>query len=100
MTEVGLPGTPTTTPLRETRMARTERIRLLLRSPTVVIGSLVLAFWVFCALFPGLVDAARPDLRQPVPDEPASPSGDMRSARTRTDATSSPGSSPGPAASS
>ena len=42
-------------PLREARAARTERLRLVLRSPTVLIGTLVLAFWVFCALFPGLV---------------------------------------------
>jgi peptide/nickel transport system permease protein len=47
---------PPTTPVRsEARTARTERLRLLLRSPSVLVGTLVLAFWVFCALFPGLV---------------------------------------------
>jgi peptide/nickel transport system permease protein len=49
-------ATPTPAPLRsEARVARSERIRLLLRSPTVLIGAVVIAFWIFCALFPGLV---------------------------------------------
>ena len=39
----------------EARIARSERIRLLLHSPTVIVGAIVIAFWVFCALFPGLV---------------------------------------------
>ncbi|MGL6279977.1 MAG: ABC transporter permease, partial [Gaiella sp.] len=39
----------------ESRAARNERFRLLLRSPTVVIGVVVIGFWIFCALFPGLV---------------------------------------------
>ena len=39
----------------EAKTARSERLRLLLRSPTVVVGSVVVLFWVFCALFPGLV---------------------------------------------
>jgi peptide/nickel transport system permease protein len=39
----------------EARTARSERVRLLLRSPTVLLGSLVVAFWIFCALFPGIV---------------------------------------------
>ena len=38
----------------EARSARSERIRLLLRSPTVLVGTLILAFWVFCAVFPGI----------------------------------------------
>jgi peptide/nickel transport system permease protein len=29
-------------------------MRLLVRSPTVLIGTVVVAFWVFCALFPGI----------------------------------------------
>jgi peptide/nickel transport system permease protein len=49
---VEAPVTPP--PSREARAARTERMVLLLRSPTVLIGTLVLAFWVFCALFPGV----------------------------------------------
>jgi peptide/nickel transport system permease protein len=39
----------------EARTARAERLRLLLRSPAVVIGLIVIGFWIFCALFPGLV---------------------------------------------
>jgi peptide/nickel transport system permease protein len=47
---------PPSAPLRtEAMTARAERIRLILRSPTVLIGTLVLLFWIFCALFPGLV---------------------------------------------
>lgn len=39
----------------EARAARSERLRLLLRSPRVLIGFAIILFWVFCALFPGLV---------------------------------------------
>jgi len=39
----------------EASVARSERLRLLARSPTVVFGVVVIAFWVFCALFPGFV---------------------------------------------
>jgi peptide/nickel transport system permease protein len=39
----------------EASAARSERLRLLLRTPTVLIGVLVIGFWIFCALFPGLV---------------------------------------------
>jgi peptide/nickel transport system permease protein len=35
----------------EARVARRERIRLILRSKTFLAGALVLGFWVFCALF-------------------------------------------------
>jgi peptide/nickel transport system permease protein len=41
-------------PRSEARAARVERARLLLRSPTVVIGTIIIGFWVFCALFPGV----------------------------------------------
>jgi len=44
----------------EQRVARSERLRLLLRSPTVLIGAIVVAFWVFCAMFPGLVTPYNP----------------------------------------
>jgi peptide/nickel transport system permease protein len=48
-------------PIRsEARTARSERLRLLVRSPTVVIGGIVIFFWVFCALFPGLVSPHDP----------------------------------------
>jgi peptide/nickel transport system permease protein len=45
---------PTLPPRSEARAARAERLRLLLRSPTVLVGTLVLAVWVFCAIFPGV----------------------------------------------
>ena len=46
------PAAPTRS---ESRTARSERLRLLVRSPTVIIGGIVVLFWVFCAAFPGLV---------------------------------------------
>ncbi len=39
----------------ESRTARAERLRLLLRSPTVIFGAIIVLFWVFCAAFPGIV---------------------------------------------
>ncbi len=39
----------------ESSSARSERLRLLLRTPTVLIGVLIIGFWIFCALFPGIV---------------------------------------------
>ena len=42
-------------PRSEARAARSERIRLLARSPLVIAGAIVVAFWVLCALFPGVV---------------------------------------------
>ena len=42
-------------PRSEARAARSERLRLLLRSPLVVAGAIVVVFWIFCALFPGVV---------------------------------------------
>ena len=50
--------TPTPTPAAgrsEARAARSERLRLLLRTPTVLIGAVVIGVWVFCAIFTGLV---------------------------------------------
>lgn len=47
---------PSTAPARsEARTARSERLRLLLRTPTVLIGVVVIGFWIFCAIFTGLV---------------------------------------------
>lgn len=37
-------------PRSEARVARRERLRLLLRSPSFVIGSVVIGFWVVCAI--------------------------------------------------
>ncbi len=44
----------------EARIARSERLRLLVRTPTVLIGVVVICFWIFCALFPGLVAPHNP----------------------------------------
>ena len=42
------------------RSARRERWHLLLRSPTFLIGSLVVLFWLACALFPHLLERYDP----------------------------------------
>ncbi len=43
-------------PLRsEARTARSERLGMLLRSRTVIFGLVVIALWMLCAIFPGLV---------------------------------------------
>ena len=57
MSSVASPApSPTPAPTRsEARTARSERLRLLLRTPTVLIGTIVIGFWIFCALFPGIV---------------------------------------------
>jgi len=39
----------------ETRTARRETLGQLLRSPTFLVGAAIVAFWIFCALFPGVV---------------------------------------------
>lgn len=49
------------------QVARRERLRLLWRSPTFLVGLLVVAFWVFCAIFGRLVvphDPYLPNLLQ------------------------------------
>jgi peptide/nickel transport system permease protein len=57
----------------EAGTARSERLRLLLRTPTVLVGVVVLLFWVFCALFPGLVCPYDPifDNQLPVSESPS-----------------------------
>jgi hypothetical protein len=40
--------------------ARRERWRLLLRSPTFLIGAVVVLFWLACALFPHLLERYDP----------------------------------------
>lgn len=57
----------------EARAARSERLRLLLRSPTVLVGAVVIAFWIFCALFPGLVAPHNPifDNQFPTSQQPS-----------------------------
>jgi peptide/nickel transport system permease protein len=41
---------PAPTPGLEARTARRERVRLLLRSPSFILGSLVILFWIVCAV--------------------------------------------------
>jgi len=49
-------ASPSPAPSRsEARTARSERLRLLVRSPTVIVGAIVIGFWLFCAIFTGLV---------------------------------------------
>ena len=56
MSTVATPSPIEPVPVRsEARMARSERMRLLLRSPTVILGLVVIGFWVFCAIFTDLV---------------------------------------------
>jgi peptide/nickel transport system permease protein len=53
MTAVQDPTAPIAVPTTpdQARIARRERVRLLLRSPTFIIGNLIVGAWVICALF-------------------------------------------------
>jgi peptide/nickel transport system permease protein len=55
-----LEAAPTPRVRSEASAARSERLRLLVRSPTVLIGAVVVLFWVVCAVFPGLVSPHDP----------------------------------------
>ncbi len=61
-------------PIRsEARTARAERLRLLIRTPTVIVGAIVVLFWLFCALFPGIVAPYDPifDNQLPTSEKPS-----------------------------
>ena len=61
MSSIGAaPPAPIAPARSESRTARAERLQLLLHSPTVIVGGVVIAFWVFCAIFPGLVAPHNP----------------------------------------
>jgi len=62
-----------TAPGSEARAARRERLRLLLRSPSFIIGSVVIGFWVVCAILGGRVTPYDPIFDQ-TPDLGVSPS--------------------------
>jgi peptide/nickel transport system permease protein len=47
--------TPVVPSRSEARIARSERLQLLIHSPTVIVGGIIVLFWVLCAIFPGLV---------------------------------------------
>jgi peptide/nickel transport system permease protein len=68
MTDLVVPA-----PRSEARVARRERLRLLLRSPSFVIGSVVLGFWVFCAILGDRITPYDPIFDQ-TPDLGVSPS--------------------------
>lgn len=57
----------------EARAARRERLRLLLRSPSFVIGAGILLFWVVCAILGGRITPYDPIFDQ-TPDLSVSPS--------------------------
>jgi peptide/nickel transport system permease protein len=57
----------------QARIARGERLRLLLRSPTFIIGSLLFVFWAVCALFGNQIAPQNPQATD-VLDKLASPS--------------------------
>ncbi|MFN8223435.1 MAG: ABC transporter permease [Gaiellales bacterium] len=47
-------GTAVAVGRSEASSARRERLRLLFRTPTVIVGVVVLVFWTVCALIPGI----------------------------------------------
>jgi peptide/nickel transport system permease protein len=57
MTTFEDPAAPIAIPTRptEAKVARRERLRLLLRSPTFILGAILLGFWVVCALFGSMI---------------------------------------------
>ena len=65
---------PATTAAEE-RSAQRERLRLLLRSKVFIVGSLIVLFWVFCAIFGEAIAPDDPLATDPLNDL-ASPSSD------------------------
>jgi peptide/nickel transport system permease protein len=64
---------PLTPAVNEARTARSERLRVLVRSPLVILGLVVVAFWTFCALFPDLLAPYNPIFDNNfVPNQPPS----------------------------
>jgi peptide/nickel transport system permease protein len=66
MTVIEDPAAPIAIPTRdEAKIARRERLRLLRRSPTFVLGSVLVGIWVVCAIFGTLIaphDASADDV--------------------------------------
>ncbi|MGH3093901.1 MAG: ABC transporter permease, partial [Gaiellaceae bacterium] len=60
----------------DARVARRERLRLVLRSKTFLVGSVIFLFWVFCALFGEMVAPKSPFASDPL-NRLASPSGEF-----------------------
>jgi peptide/nickel transport system permease protein len=62
MTIIEDPAAPIAIPVRdEAKMARRERLRLLLRSPTFVIGVVIVGAWVLCAILGTLIAPHDPE---------------------------------------
>lgn len=72
MTDLAAPA-PTPAPGSEARAARRERLALLLRSPSFILGSIVILFWVACAILGGRVTPYDPLFDQ-TPDLGVAPS--------------------------
>ncbi|HEX5468308.1 MAG TPA: ABC transporter permease [Gaiellaceae bacterium] len=60
----------------EARIARRERLKIILRSKTFLVGSVILLFWIFCAIFGEAVAPKDPFASDPL-NRLASPSGDF-----------------------
>ncbi|MEP7224845.1 MAG: ABC transporter permease [Actinomycetota bacterium] len=60
----------------DARVARQERLRLVLRSKTFLVGSLILLFWIFCALFGEAVAPKDPFASDPL-NRLTEPNGDF-----------------------
>jgi peptide/nickel transport system permease protein len=76
MTILEDPTAPIIIPTRdEAKIARRERIRLLLRSPAFVVGLVILTFWVVCAIFGSLI-APQNAQADDILNKLAAPSGD------------------------
>ena len=74
MTTIDDPTTPITIPTAdEARIARRERIRLLLRSPAFILGCVLLGIWVICAIFGELI-APQDPLAEDLLNDLAAPS--------------------------
>jgi peptide/nickel transport system permease protein len=74
VTELAAPA-PAPAPGSEARAARRERLRLLLRSPSFIIGAGIILFWVVCAILGSRITPFDP-LYDQTPDLSESPSRD------------------------
>jgi peptide/nickel transport system permease protein len=76
MTVVEDPGAPIAIPVRdEAKIARGERLRLLLRSPAFVVGTVIVGVWVICGIL-GAAIAPQDPQADNVLDKLAAPSAD------------------------
>ena len=76
MTVIEDPAAPIAIPTRdEASIARRERLRLLARSPTFVLGSVLVGLWVLCAIFGTLITPHAPQADD-ILNKLAAPTGD------------------------